>query len=63
MTTEKELILKSIEAKIDIITKLTEEIMNDIWNAAIEAAAEIANQCGDYNPASYYVEDIRKLKK
>ena len=39
------------------------EIADDIWNAAIEAAAKAAEECGDYNPASYYVEDIKRLKK
>jgi len=32
----------------------------DIWNAAIEAAAKLAEDQGDY---CYYVEQIRKLKK
>ena len=39
------------------------EIADDIWNAAIEAAAKAAEECGDYNPASYYVDDIKRLKK
>ena len=58
MTTEKELILKSIEAKIDIITKLTEEIMNEIWNGAIEEAAE---KVQSWQPIA--ASEIRKLKK
>jgi hypothetical protein len=60
MISEKEQILKSIEAKIDQMTRLTEEIMNDIWNGAIEEAAEKALYIG----CSVYVsEQIRKLKK
>jgi hypothetical protein len=39
------------------------EIANDIWNEAIEAAAQAADGEGDYNPSSYYVDAIRKLKK
>ncbi len=34
-----------------------------IWNAALEAAIKAADNEGDYNPASYYIEAIRKLKK
>jgi hypothetical protein len=56
MTSEKELILKSIEAKIDQLTKLTEEIMTGIWNGAMEEAAEAVY---DYDSQTI----IRKLKK
>ena len=35
----------------------------DIYNAAIDNAVKAAKDCGDYNPSSYYVEDIEKLKK
>jgi hypothetical protein len=59
MISEKEQILKSIEAKIDQMTRLTEEIMNDIWNGAIEEAAEKALYIGEV----YVSEQIRKLKK
>jgi hypothetical protein len=60
MTSKKEQILKSIEAKIDQITKLTEEIMTDIWNGAIEEEAEYSEK---ELHSLFAGEAIRKLKK
>lgn len=33
------------------------------WNEAIEAAVKAIASEGNYNPSSYYIEAIRKLKR
>jgi len=38
------------------------EIVQMTWNTALEEAAKAATDEGDYNPSSYYVDAIRKLK-
>lgn len=65
--TPKEQAIKNIEGRIETIQTLSTECMELIYNAgyneAIEAAAIACDAEGDYNPASYYCEAIRSLKK
>jgi hypothetical protein len=51
--------LKDIEDKIDTITRITEEIMSSIWNAALEDAALTAEKY-EANMIAY---EIRMRKK
>jgi hypothetical protein len=56
---EAEQALKEIEDKIDTITRITEEIMSSIWNAALEDAALTAEKY-EANMIAY---EIRMRKK
>lgn len=56
---ENEQVLKKIEDDIDTITRLTEKIMSNIWNAALEDAALTAEKY-DANMIAY---EIRMRKK
>jgi hypothetical protein len=56
---ENEQALKEIEDKIDIITRITEEIMSSILNAALEDAALTAEKY-EANMIAY---EIRMRKK
>lgn len=52
--------LKIVEDKIDKITKLTEEIMNDIWNEAIDQCLVVNAKYGGSTEVDV---NIRKLKR
>jgi hypothetical protein len=56
---DNEQALKDIEDKIDTITRITEEIMSSIWNAALEDAALTAEKY-EANMIAY---EIRMRKK
>jgi hypothetical protein len=56
---DKEQALKEIEDKIDTVTRITEEIMSSIWNAALEDAALTAEKY-EANMIAY---EIRMRKK
>jgi hypothetical protein len=60
---ENEQALKEIENKIDTITRITEEIMSSIWNAAIEAAAKCVDSHNNESSWPIESDEIRKLKK
>ena len=48
------------EELVAMLMESPEVIHKAIWNAAIEAAAKVATECGG---VTYVDEEIRKLKK
>lgn len=38
------------------------ELLNDVWNCAMEEAGKAAQNKDDYYSSSYYTEAIKKLK-